>query len=420
MAARAFSVTRTAKGSAANPFIAYRQHLDVYAVALHRGLSDEAYVSLVAEADEKVAAVDGTGFLTTPMVELALAGDLAGAGQVLAKVETGSVAGSHKARHLFGLLLHFLIDEATLKRGRGPQADLAIASCGNAALGAAVVAKAAQRPLRVFVPSSADPVILERLDELGATVTLCDRDPSTVGDPTVAALDDAVAGGAQPFTVQGSRCPEVIDGGRTLGLELADQLDEGGVEAASIYIQVGGGALATAVMDGLARAWPDRSLPRLHPVQAEAAHPYVAGWRRIAEMLFRDRDLTDPSHDWHRARILANRLDFSGITNILAAHAKLMTPWPDDPTSVASGILDDVTYDWPTLMAHQLATGGWPILVTETTFTEAMELVANEVSPPPDETGAAGLAGLIEHQKSSEIGDSVVGPVVVLLTGAAR
>ena len=66
------------------------------------------------------------------------------------KDETGNVAGSHKARHLFGILLELRVAEAL---GHGdPASPLAIASCGNAAYAAAVVARAAGRELRVFVP----------------------------------------------------------------------------------------------------------------------------------------------------------------------------------------------------------------------------------------------------------------------------
>ena len=46
---------------------------------------------------------------------------------------------------------------------RPARAPLAIASCGNAALAAAVVARAADRRLRVFIPPDADPAVVARL-----------------------------------------------------------------------------------------------------------------------------------------------------------------------------------------------------------------------------------------------------------------
>jgi cysteine synthase len=411
---------------AVNPFIEYRHHLDVHARALESGLDDRAYIDLVTRLDEEVRAVAGVGFAVTPVVELDLTpvGDLP---PVMAKVETGAVGGSHKARHLFGLALRTLIDEANQSSPTAPP-DLAIASCGNAAIGAAIVAKAIKRDLQVFVPEDADPVVIDQLDRLGAGVAICPRDPSTTGDPCIHALDATVAGGAQAFTVQGPRCPEVIDGCRTLGLELATQLDEVGIDPASIYIQIGGGALATAVMDGLARAWPSRRLPRLHPVQARAAHPYVAGWRRIVRSLAADegRALAPEAPDRQLAEqiapLMAGRSRHE-LEALLGRQAALMTPWPDPPHSVASGILDDITYDWLTVAAHQSTTGGWPVLVEEATFALAASLAADQVSgraPAPDETGAAGLAGLIQHHRGPDELGPVAGPAVVLLTGAAR
>ena len=415
------------EGAAPNPFIVHRHQLDVHRHALARGFSDEAFCQLVAEADARVAQVDGHGFRVTPII--VLRGAPEAAGPVVAKIETGNVGGSHKARHLFGLLLHLLLDE----RSSGPDgpagADLdvdpwaagaggpplAIASCGNAALGAAVVARAAERTLRVFVPTDADPAIVARLDALGAHVDHCERQPGEYGDPCVARLNEAVASGARAFTVQGPMCPEVIDGGRTLGLELAAQLDDLDVAPRSIYIQIGGGALATAVMDGLARAWPDRQLPALHPVQAESAHPYVTAWRRFAARALTAIGVADPGTDADRQAILSNRRAGIDLDELIALADDAMEPWPGTPASVASGILDDVTYDWQTVLRHQIETGGHPILVAEETFVAARVLAADQAHPPPTETGAAGLAGLLTHAATAPA--AVVGPAVVLLTG---
>ena len=81
------------------------------------------------------------------------------------KNETGNVSGSHKARHLMGLLIHLeVVERLGLAMRRGSEGQhLAIASCGNAALAAAVVARAAARPLEVFIPTTADPKVVARL-----------------------------------------------------------------------------------------------------------------------------------------------------------------------------------------------------------------------------------------------------------------
>ncbi|MEM9130750.1 MAG: pyridoxal-phosphate dependent enzyme [Actinomycetota bacterium] len=406
-----------------NPFLAFRHHLDLYAHALECGLDDAGYRELVTEADDRLAAVAGTGFRVTPLVELTL-----DAGRrlatpppqpVVAKVETGSVGGSHKARHLFGLLLRLLIDQ----RAQPDLASrpLAIASCGNAALGAALVARSAERELRVFVPTDADPAVLAELERLDARTSTCARRPGGPdGDPCIHALDESLTEGALPFTVQGTRVAAVIDGGRTLGLELAAQLRRRRLTAGRLFIQIGGGALATAVMDGLVRAELDR-VPALHPVQAAAAHPYVAAARLAEPILSGIGPRPGVDAATVRAEVLA-ALD--------AAEAPLMVPWPETPRSVASGILDDVTYDWRTVLAHQVATGGRAITVEETTFVEAARL-GSQLDPPPDETGAAGLAGLLTVLDEGDapdadpdtLSDADADPDavdVVLLTGVRR
>ncbi len=375
-----------------NPFLRYRRSLDVYVAAIERGCTDAQFVDLVGRLDARVARVAGTGFVVTPMVRL----DVPGEREILAKVETANVGGSHKARHLFGLLL---LDE--VERIEDPTADrppLAIASCGNAALAAAVLARAVDRELQVFVPVDADPVVVAQLDQLGATIVTCTRTEGELGDPCMSGLQDALTSGAQAFTVQGTTCPDAFDGARTLGLEMAEQLALADRPSAiDLYLQVGGGAMAVATMDGLSRSDHPGTRPiraRLHPVQTVSAHPFVAAWQRIEPVLAASR-----SSEW---------------TAIIAA-SDAMQPWPFPPVSVATGILDDVTYDWRPLMEHLVRSEGWPVLVTEEALVEATELAAAQVTPPPDATGAAGLAGALH-----DLGPHGARPAVVVLSGVDR
>ncbi len=104
------------------------------------------------------------------------------AGGVWVKDETGNVSGSHKARHLFGVLV-WLETAERLGLTRGERRDLAIASCGNAALAAAVVAAAGGRRLHVFVPVDAEPPVLERLGKLGADIGVCKRQAGARATP---------------------------------------------------------------------------------------------------------------------------------------------------------------------------------------------------------------------------------------------
>ncbi|MGZ5385464.1 MAG: pyridoxal-phosphate dependent enzyme, partial [Acidimicrobiia bacterium] len=144
-----------------NPFIRYRWLLDSYRNAIGRGWSDADFVSLVTRLDKAVMEVSGKGFEMTPLSrQPALAAATSLPTDLLwVKDETQNVGGSHKARHLFGVLLHLAVEDQS-------DGDLAIASCGNAAVAAAVIARAAGRPLRVFIPTWADPEVVAALEEM--------------------------------------------------------------------------------------------------------------------------------------------------------------------------------------------------------------------------------------------------------------
>ena len=170
------------------------------------------------------------------------------------------------------------------ERASAPAA-LAIASCGNAALAAAVVARAAGRELDVFIPPDADPAVVARLRELGARAHRL-RAPTRRGRrPDLSAgCGTAIAAGAVPFTCQGNQNGLAIEGGATLGYEIADALPATRrARSTACVIQVGGGALAVG---RASRASPKRAAwerstadPRIHPVQTRGASPAGAGVR---------------------------------------------------------------------------------------------------------------------------------------------
>jgi threonine synthase len=345
-----------------NPFVRYRERLDSFAAARAGGMSDEQFVDLVERLDAAVAAVDGHGFRITPtmpMPALAVAAGLAGVDsdrdvELFAKVEIDNVGGSHKARHLFGVALQMLVDEAL---GAAPAEELAIASCGNAALGASVIARALDRPLQVFVPPWADAPVVDRLTSLGVDLRVCPRREGEAGDPCYLRFGEAVAAGARPFSVQGVDTPAAFDGGRTIGWELADQVPD----LDALYVQVGGGALATAASRGVGDV-------ALFPVQAEGCAPLRRAW-----------DLLAPGFDLEAAA---------------ADPSAYMWPWEPEPSSAATAILDDVTYDWLPLVRRTLETGGEPIVASEATIVEAHRLVT-ATGLAVSATGSAGLAGLL-------------------------
>ena len=357
-----------------NPFLRFRDRLDSYAPVRDGEMSDEQWVDIVSTLDDAISGIEGHGFVETPVVQataLAEATDLDV--DLWIKAEPNNVGGSHKARHLMGVAIAMLVAEEL----GAPKAErLAIASCGNAAMGAGVIAAAMRRPLDVFVPTWADESVVSRLTDLGANISHSERRDGEVGDPAYLRFREAVDSGARAFSVQGTDTPTTFDGGRTLGWELADQLPD--IDA--LYIQVGGGALATSV----SMAVPDA---RLHPVQAEGNAPLRRAWDRLA-----------PDFDFDAAA---------------ANPDAYMEAW-EDPQSLATGILDDITYDWQPLLRRTHATGGEPVVAPESFIVQAHEMAHAHTDIPVCVTGASGFAGLLSQPATSNE------RVVLLFTGIDR
>ena len=383
-------------GSDSNPFVAFRTLLWSHHRALAAGWTDARFVDVVRRLDDAVAEVDGHGFRTTPLVnQTALADAMGQGGGIWAKDETGNVSGSHKARHLFGLALHLAVDEVPA------DTTLAISSCGNAALAAAVVARATGRPLAVHVPTWADGMILDRLDDLGADIRVCERRDGEAGDPCILRFRELLATGAVPFTCQGIEAPWTIDGGRTLGFELAAELTNHDRSPTRLLVQVGGAALATstvfALTDAVELGGPSilpGGRPPLVAVQTEGCAPLARAFNLVAASDDTEAAIAEPD-------------------------GRYMWPW-DDPGSAATGILDDVTYDWRPVVHDMLLgpTPSGPVVAPEVDVIEAHRLVRAHTSVSAEATGTAGLAGLLAARRDGcvDAGEEVV----VLLTGVER
>ena len=361
-----------------NPFLAFRRYLAFDAFAAAGGLDEDGRSALIAEVDAAVAAVDGVGFHITPFER---ADDLSAAlgfgddGGVWVKDETGQVAGSHKPRHLLTILLHLLAVE---RFGRSPWHDiadrppLAIASCGNAAFAASTLAAAAQWPIKVFVPPSANPVVLARLRQLRAEIVECPRRASDPpGDPCMHRFRDAVAAGAVPFTVQGPENAWCLDGGRTIGWEMARHFEEQvvGPPLDRLMIQVGAGTFAASAIAGFRMSGV---MPRLHAVQTDSCAPLERAWG------------------------LSRR--FGSPAEVAAHWASLMWPWEHVGSSAADGILDDETYDWLPLITAMADGNGEPVIASEAHVLEANDLARRTTGINVSHTGSSGLAGLLAHR----------------------
>lgn len=353
----------------ANPLVRYAPRSAWYQFAAGYGIGDDVVRDLV-----DVVASD---LVITPFERSTELSDELRC-SVWVKDETGNLAGSHKARHLVGILLHLLVVE---RLGLLPERPpLAIASCGNAALAAATLAQRVDWPIEVYVPTWMDDTFGRRLDALGAQIHRCERsagDPA--GDPAMLRFRDAVAGGAVPFTVQGPENSLALDTGRTIGWEIADQAAAAGVELDRVVVQVGGGAFAACLGAGLG------SGVRLDLAQAEGCAPLAGAWHRAESMQHPERAWSD-----------------------------VMVPWPE-PHSAADGILDDETYDWIADVRAMRASGGAPIVVSESEILRANRL-ATEAGFDVSVTGSAGLAGLLHVADDLSPDDHVA----VVMSGVGR
>jgi threonine synthase len=272
------------------------------------------------------------------------------------------------------------------------------------------------------------------LGRLGAQVTVCPRTPGVPGDPAYLAFRQALDEGAVAFSCQGTDAPGTIDGGRTIAWEMADALSATHGAPARLdrlFVQVGGGALGTAVsrgmVDALRQGWLTR-VPAIHAVQTAGAFPLVRAWDLLTENILEALGIHHPpiTSINDRARVAAILLEHrqSPVVDQWLAHAaaepdRYMWAWEEPPHSIASGILDDVTYDWIGIVEPMIRTGGWPVIVDDELLAEANMLAMSATGIDVDPTGSAGLAGMMEGARRANV--PLYGErVAVLFTGVNR
>jgi len=379
----------------ANPFVAFQRYLAWDAFAATLSLDFEARTKIIRDLDDVVSVIAGTGFRTTPFARHDALSDELGFNQqggVWIKDETHNVAGSQKARHLFTELLHLITVEIV---GRAPwesptqRPALAIASCGNAAIAASTLARAVNWPIQVFVPHYADEATLKILNSLDANVVRCPRvatDPA--GDPCVFRFREAIEQGCIPFGVQGPENAWCLDGGRTIGWEMAVVAEDlPGSLISRMFVQAGGGAFAACAASGF---FAGATKPKLHAVQTQGCAPLARAFE-IAQST-------------------------GGARNAGARWSQCMWPWETTPVSLADGILDDETYDWIGGCNAMADSGGYPVVATEQQVLESYALAHRVTNIDVSPTGSAGLAGLLAIRK--EIVDDE--RVIVIFSGVRR
>jgi threonine synthase len=220
-------------------------------------------------------------------------------------------------------------------------------------------------------------------------MTICERRPGEAGDPCFLRFREAVERGAIPFGVQGTENGLAIESGRTLALEMAQGFGSAAMTPDMLFVQVGGGALASAMAQGFALArdlgFLSR-LPKLMAVQTARCAPLARAWQR---------------------------LDALDLAQAARQRSRFMWPWETEPVSLASGILDDETYDWWAIVEGMRASGGAPVIVDEDVLAAARDAAQLHTGIRVSATGASGLAGAMAHPAAG-------GDIAVIFSGVER
>jgi len=260
------------------------------------------------------------------------------------KEEGANPTGSFKARGL----------AAAVTRAREAGAtSFVVPTAGNAGVALAAYAARAAARARVYAPASTPPTLLAQIRSFGADLVLVD---GHIGDCGKAARAYAAETGA--VDVSTLREPYRIEGKKTLGLELAEQL--GWTLPDAIVYPTGGGTGLIGMWKAfgeLARAgWVRGPLPRLYSVQAAGCAPVVRAFETGA-----------PS----------------------------CTAWPE-PWTIASGLRVPAPLGDRLMLAALRESGGGAVAVSDAqlaaTAREMQTLEGIDASPE----GGAALAGALE------------------------
>lgn len=205
------------------------------------------FAKIQAAADRLEGRARRTPLLSSPFLD-----KIAGR-RLLVKAECLQHTGSFKFRG--GWAAVSALTEAQKKNG------VIAFSSGNHAQGVASAARAHGVPSVIVMPSDAPRLKIDNTRALGAEVVLYDRatqDRDAVANPIAEARGLTLI---KPFDNE-----EVIAGQGTVGLELAEQAREMGVEQADVLICCGGGGLTSGVALALEERAPGL---RVRPAEPE-------------------------------------------------------------------------------------------------------------------------------------------------------
>ncbi|HEV2290992.1 MAG TPA: threonine synthase [Gemmatimonadales bacterium] len=213
----------------------------------------------LTESESPVSLGEGT----TPLLAIPRAGADLGAGHLWVKDEGVNPTGSFKARGLAAAITRASL--AGAKRFTLPTA-------GNAGVAASAYAARAGLPVRVYAPDSTPKTILSQIRWFGGDLVLL---PGHIGDCGKASRQFAAEHSAVDLSTL--REPYRIEGKKTLGLEIAEQL--GWTLPDVILYPTGGGTgligMWKAFRELIDAGWVAGPAPRLFSVQSDGCAPVV-------------------------------------------------------------------------------------------------------------------------------------------------
>jgi len=209
----------------------------------------------------------------TPLIESPMLAEAVGVRRLWIKDEGQNPTASFKARGMSAAV--------TRARGAGVQ-GLVVPTAGNAGAALAAYGAAAGLPVRVFAPGTTPRPILDTIEAMGATLVRID---GHIGDAGKLAMAYAAEHGY--FNVSTLREPYRVEGMKTMGFEMAEQL---GWRLPDVVVYPTGGGEGTigiwkAVEEMKAAGWiaADAVQPRYVVAQAAGCAPIVRAHASGAE-----------------------------------------------------------------------------------------------------------------------------------------
>jgi len=300
----------------------------------------------------------------TPLLRVERIASRHGFDKLWVKDESTNPTGSFKARGLAAAVTRAVFAGAR---------QFVVPTAGNAGIALAAYATRAGVEARVYAPRTTPRTILDQIRAFGGDLMLID---GHIGDCGIAARLHAANTGA--IDVSTLREPYRIEGKKTLGLELAEQL--GWTLPDAIIYPTGGGTgligMWKAFQELRQSGWLRGPLPRMFSVQASGCAPVVQAFD---------------------------------------ANAERCTPWPD-PETVAAGLcVPSPLGDRLMLRALRESGGGAVAVSDEALVAAARELQVTEGIDASPEGGAA-LAGAVELKRRGTLRPEE--SVVLFNTGA--